>query len=136
MSFTTYLMYFEFGTFVYIIYLVILYFQCLNVLQGRLKEQPRGFKWTPWSGPLKKKLYVIFFFNLVLIPTKINMNTLTLNFWLSSIEISLNMILSFYVVLVFINVQSSSLISALQISKSKKSLLLTPIPKKWLHVYL
>ena len=49
------------------------------------------------------------------------MNTLTLNFWLSLFEISLNMILSYYVVLVFLNVQSSSLISALHISKPKKS---------------
>ena len=58
------------------------------------------------------------------------MNTLTLNFWLSSIEIILNMILSFYVVLVFINVQSSSLISALHISKSKKSFIAYSNSKK------
>ena len=58
------------------------------------------------------------------------MNTLTLNFWLSSIEISLNMILTFYVVLVFINVQSSSLISALHISKSKKSFIAYSNSKK------
>ena len=82
-----------------------------------------------WSPQKKKKLYIIFF-NLVLIPTKINMNTLTLNFWLSSIEISLNMILSFYVVLVFINVQSSSLISALLISKFKKSFIIYSNSKK------
>ena len=58
------------------------------------------------------------------------MNTLSLNFWLSSIEIILNMILSFYVVLVFINVQSSSLISALHISKSKKSFIAYSNSKK------
>ena len=58
------------------------------------------------------------------------MNALTLNFWLSSIEISLNMILSFYVVLVFLNVQSSSLISVLHISKSKKSFIAYSNSKK------
>ena len=50
------------------------------------------------------------------------MNTRTLNFLLNLIEISLNMILNFYVFLVFLYVQSSSLISDSQKRKEKSSL--------------
>ena len=72
---------------------------------------------------LKKKLYIIFFNSY-----NKKLNTLNLNFLLNPIEISLNIILSFslclicnYVFLVFLYVQSSILINALHISKSKKS---------------
>ena len=106
------------------------------VYRGSSKSSPGGSNEPPDLVPQKKKIIYKFFFNLVLTPTKKNMNTRTLNFWLSSIEISLNMILSFYVVLVFLNVQSSNLISALHISKPKKSFTLTPIPKEWPRVYL
>ena len=61
-------------------------------------------------------VFLIFFY-----PYNKNLNTLTLNFLLSPIEISLNWILSFYVFLVFLYVRSSILIGALHISKSKKS---------------
>ena len=71
---------------------------------------------------LKRKLYIIFFD-----PYNKNLNTLTLNFLLNPIEISLNVILGFslcliciYVFLVFLYVRSSILISALHISKSEK----------------
>ena len=71
----------------------------------------------------KKKLYIIFFD-----PYNKNQNTLTLNFLLNPIEISLNIILSFslcliciYVFLVFLYVRSNILISVLHITKSKKS---------------
>ena len=100
--------------------------------QGRLQDQPRGFKWTPWPGPKKKNLYIIFFD-----PYNKNLNTLTLNFLLNPIEISLNMILSFslcliciYVFLVFLYVRSSILISTLHIFKSNKSFTIYSNSKK------
>ena len=34
----------------------------LPSVQGRLQEQPRGFKWTPWSGPPQKKKIIYNFF--------------------------------------------------------------------------
>ena len=66
----------------------------------------------------KEILYIIFFFFSII---KI-LNTRTLNFLLNLIEISLNMILNFYVFLVFLYVQSSSLISDSQKRKEKSSL--------------
>ena len=91
-----------------------------------------------WSFKKKKIIYNFFFY-----PYNKNLNTLTLNFLLNPIEISLNMILSFslcliciYVFLVFLYVRSSILISALHISKSKKFLLFTPIPREWQRAYL
>ena len=79
---------------------------------------PGGSNETPDLVP-KENLYIIFnlFFFIPIIKI---LNTLTLNILLSLFEISLNMILSFYVFLVFLYVQSSSLISDLHISKSKK----------------
>ena len=79
---------------------------------------------NPLTLSLKKGIKYNFFFY----PYNKNLNTLTLNFLLNPIEISLNMILSFslcliciYVFLVFLYVRSSILISALHIFKSKKS---------------
>ena len=69
-----------------------------------------------WS---RKKIYILFLIFFFIPIIKI-LNSLTLNILLSLFEISLNMILSFYVFLDFLYVQSSSLISALQNFKSKK----------------
>ena len=77
---------------------------------------PRGSNEPPDLIP-KETLYIIFNFFISIIKI---LNTRTLNFLLSPIEISLNMILNFYVFLAFLYVQSSSLISVLHISKSKK----------------
>jgi len=76
----------------------------------------------------KEKLYIIF--NIFFIPIIKILNTFTLNILLSLFEVSLNMILSFYVSLVFLYVQSSSLISALQILKSKKYFTAYSNPKR------
>ena len=83
---------------------------------GGSMTSPWGSNEPPDLIP-KETLYIIF--NFFISITKI-LNTPTLNFLLSPIEINLNMILIFYVFLVFLYIQSSSLINALHISKSKK----------------
>ena len=65
------------------------------IIRGGSKSSPRGSNESPDLVLPKKKIIYKISFNLVLTPTKKNMNTLTLNFWLSSIELNLNMILSF-----------------------------------------
>ena len=85
---------------------------------GGSMTSPGGSNEPPDLIP-KETLYFIFIFVFFISIIKI-LNTLNLNFLLSPIEISLNMILNFFVFLVFLYIQSSSLTSALHISKSKK----------------
>ena len=85
---------------------------------GGSMTSPRGSNEPPDLIP-KETLYIIFNFFISIIKI---LNTPTLNFLLNLIEISLNMILNFYVFLVFLYVQSSSLISDSQKRKEKSSL--------------
>ena len=87
-----------------------------HCFMGGSMTRPGGSNEPPDLIP-KETLNIIFNFFISIIKI---LNTPTLKFLLSPIEISLNIILIFYVFLVFLYVQSSSLINALHISKSKK----------------
>ena len=87
-----------------------------HCFMGGSMTSPGGSNEPPDLIP-KETLNIIFNFFISIIKI---LNTPTLKFLLSPIEISLNIILIFYVFLVFLYVQSSSLINALHISKSKK----------------